>query len=154
MTWTFAARDPPADLERLPAGPATDREDPHIERTHRNPPLEVTGTSRPRPITGRIPGQNRPRCAGDAAHVACPMTGAGFQNALLDMAALAARARAWPCGSPAGRGREGEGCCLGEKLRPVRGQQEAVLDRRVERASVSVEVAGFVAMEPLQRRVV
>ena len=33
-----AARDPPADLERLPAGPAPDREHPHIERTHGESP--------------------------------------------------------------------------------------------------------------------
>ena len=33
---------------------------------------------------------------GDAAHVASPMTGAGFQNALLDVAALAAGLRGRP----------------------------------------------------------
>lgn len=46
-----------------------------------------------------------------------------------------------PSSSRAGRGREGEGRCLGEKLRPVRGQQEAVPDRRVERAGVGVKAA-------------
>jgi 2-polyprenyl-6-methoxyphenol hydroxylase-like FAD-dependent oxidoreductase len=34
--------------------------------------------------------RERVALAGDAAHVASPMTGAGFQNALLDVAALAA----------------------------------------------------------------
>jgi 2-polyprenyl-6-methoxyphenol hydroxylase-like FAD-dependent oxidoreductase len=34
--------------------------------------------------------RNRVALAGDAAHVASPMTGAGFRNALLDVAALAA----------------------------------------------------------------
>jgi 2-polyprenyl-6-methoxyphenol hydroxylase-like FAD-dependent oxidoreductase len=34
--------------------------------------------------------RERVALAGDAAHVASPMTGAGFQNALLDVAALTA----------------------------------------------------------------
>jgi 2-polyprenyl-6-methoxyphenol hydroxylase-like FAD-dependent oxidoreductase len=38
----------------------------------------------PRLVRGRV------ALIGDAAHVASPMTGAGFQNALLDVGALAA----------------------------------------------------------------
>ena len=67
---------------------------------------------------------------------------------------FAARARTWPCGSPAGRGREGEGRCLGEKLPPGPRAAGSRPDRRVERADVGAEVAGFVAVEPQQRRVV
>src|SRR5207244_9940928 len=44
-----AARDPPPDLERLPARPAPDREHPHIKRTHGNPPGDDTNlTTQPR----------------------------------------------------------------------------------------------------------
>jgi 2-polyprenyl-6-methoxyphenol hydroxylase-like FAD-dependent oxidoreductase len=41
----------------------------------------------PRLVRGRV------ALIGDAAHVASPMTGAGFQNALLDVDALAAALR-------------------------------------------------------------
>src|SRR6266704_2733972 len=44
-----AAGYPPADLKRLPAGPAPDREDPDIERIHGNSPLEMTRTTRSQP---------------------------------------------------------------------------------------------------------
>jgi len=47
---------PPADLERLPAGPAPDREDPDIERKHDNPPLEMTGN----PTIPAPPQEERP----------------------------------------------------------------------------------------------
>ena len=50
---------------------------------------EVFGT----PVAEYLPPRlvrDRVALAGDAAHVASPMTGAGFQNALLDVAALAA----------------------------------------------------------------
>jgi FAD binding domain len=52
----------------------------------------------PRLVRGRV------ALAGDAAHVASPMTGAGFRNALLDVAALAACLdSAEPASVPAGR---------------------------------------------------
>jgi 2-polyprenyl-6-methoxyphenol hydroxylase-like FAD-dependent oxidoreductase len=50
---------------------------------------QVFGT----PVAEYLPPRlvrNRVALAGDAAHVASPMTGAGFQNALLDVAALTA----------------------------------------------------------------
>jgi len=59
------ARDPPPHLEHRPAGPAPDREHPHIERAHQRP-LEPTGTSRPRPHhrNTSLPGYLPPRHPG------------------------------------------------------------------------------------------
>ena len=66
---------------------------------------EVFGT----PVAEYLPSRlvrDRVVLVGDAAHVATPMTGAGFQNALLDVAALAAGLRG-PSGAdvPAALGR-------------------------------------------------
>jgi len=49
-----AARDPPADLERLPAGPPPDREHPDIERTHaKSSPCRRREPHDPSPTTRR-----------------------------------------------------------------------------------------------------
>jgi 2-polyprenyl-6-methoxyphenol hydroxylase-like FAD-dependent oxidoreductase len=61
------------------------------------------------PVAEYLPSRlvrDRVALVGDAAHVASPMTGAGFENALLDVAALAASLRgASGAGIPAALGR-------------------------------------------------
>ena len=92
-----AARDPPADLERLPSGPAPDREDPDIERTHRNPPLEVTGTSRSQPHHRKnFPA---PCAAAVIPDTTCPVSSSPARSGPAIAARHPPRQPAWP-GSP------------------------------------------------------
>lgn len=73
------------------------------------------------PVAEYLPprlARDRVALVGDAAHVASPMTGAGFQNALLDVAALAASLRgADPASLPDGLARyERERLALARQL--------------------------------------